>query len=380
MNMILLGADTHKATHTLAAINTPNAQLLDEKTIPANKTGFIALLDWARDLEDPERVWVLEDCRHLTGPLERFLIATGERVLRIPPNLTARERGAERTRGKSDPIDARAIARAALREGIDTLPTAHLDEDSLEIKLLLDHREDLVKACSQDQQRLRWHMHDLWPEYKIPAGALDRAVWLERTAGKLSRAEQNPRVRIARDLVRSIKGHVRRARELEREIHTLVRAKAPQLLALTGCGALTAAKIIAETAGIQRFSSDAKLARLAGAAPIPASSGIKHRHRLDRGGNRQLNCALHRIAVVQGRTHKPAQTYLSRKETEGKTRREALRALKRHLARTIWRALQEAQNPEPQQQTAQTQEPTNPPTKTPPAAANPASAPQPTLT
>ncbi len=174
--MILIGADTHKHTHTLAAIDTPNGQHLGEKTIPASKTGFVALLDWARSLGDPERVWALEDCRHLTGPLERYLMATGERIVRIPPNLTARERGAERTRGKSDPIDARAIARAALREGIDTLPTAHLDQVSLEIKLLLDHREDLTKACSQDQQRLRWHLHDLWPDLKIPVGALDRAV------------------------------------------------------------------------------------------------------------------------------------------------------------------------------------------------------------
>jgi transposase len=351
--MILIGADVHKHTHTLAAIAAPGGQLLDDKTIPASKNGFVELLDWARDLPDPERVWALEDCRHLTGPLERHLIATGERVVRVPPNLTARERGAERTRGKSDPIDARAIARATLREGVDTLPAAHLDAGSLEIKLLLDHREDLTKACSQDQQRLRWHLHDLWPDFKIPVGALDRTIWLERISRKLSRAEHCARVRIARDLVRSLKQHTRRARELQREIETLVQAKAPQLLELTGCGALTAAKILAETAGVQRFSSDAKLARLAGVAPIPASSGKHNRHRLDRGGNRQLNCALHRIAIVQGRTHEPARTFLAKKETEGKTHREALRALKRHLARVVWHALQP--------QAAQSQEPNRPP-------------------
>lgn len=350
--MILLGADTHKHTHTLAAIDAPNGQLLDDKTISASKNGFVEVLDWARGLPDPERVWALEDCRHLTGPLERFLTGTGERVVRVPPNLTARERGTERARGKSDPIDARAVARAALREGIDTLPAAHLDAGSLEIKLLLDHREDLTKACSQDQQRLRWHLHDLWPEFKIPPGALDRTIWLQRISRKLTRAESCARVRIARDLVRSLKAHTRRARELAREIEKLVESKAPQLLQLTGCGALTAAKILAETAGVQRFSSDAKLARLAGLAPIPASSGKNNRHRLDRGGNRQLNCALHRIAVVQGQTHEPARTYLAKKEAEGKTRREALRALKRHLARVVWRALQQA---------AEGQEATRPP-------------------
>lgn len=378
--MIVIGADTHKATHTLAAIQTPNGELLDDKTAAASKHGFVEMLDWARSLSDPERVWALEDCRQVSGSFERFLVAAGERVLRVPPNLTARERGAERARGKSDPIDARAIARAALREGIETLPAAHLDAGSLEIKLLLDHREDLTKACSQDQQRLRWHLHDLWPEFKIPPGALDRAIWLQRISGKLTRAEQHARVRVARDLVRSLKAQTRRARELEREIAALVETKAPELLTLTGCGSLTAAKIIAETAGIERFSTDAKLARLAGVAPIPASSGRNHRHRLDRGGNRQLNCALHRVAIVQGRVHEPARVFLAKKEAEGKTRLEALRCLKHHLARVVWHALQQAQNRESLLHAPQDQEPTRPPTKTGLAATSPELAPELALT
>ncbi len=128
---------------------------------------------------------------------------------------------------------------------------------------------------------------------------------------KLARAEQTTRVRIARELVRAIRERTRRASGLERELATLVADQAPQLLALPGCGTLSAAKIIAETAGVERFRSDAKLARLAGVAPIPASSGNRQRHRLDRGGNRQLNCALHRIAVTQGRVH-PTRSGLPR--------------------------------------------------------------------
>ena len=206
-------------------------------------------------------------------------------------------------------------------------------------ELLLDHREDLVKARSEDQQRLRWHLHDLWPELELPAGCLDRIVWLDRLARKLSRAEQGARVRIARELVRSIRERTRRASELEREIAAMVRTQAPQLLELPGCGSLTAAKLLAETAGAERFASDAKFARLAGVAPIPASSGKRVRHRLDRGGNRQLNCALHRIAVTQGRIYPPAREFLERKQAEGKSRMEALRCLKRHLARRVWRLL-----------------------------------------
>lgn len=275
----MIGTDTHKRTHTCGAVFAGTGQLAGELTAPAREAGFLELLEWGRSLED-ERVWAIEDCRHVSGALERFLVASGERVIRVPPKPMGESRRGERSRGKFDPIDALAIARAALREGPETLPVAHLDERSLQLKLLLDHREDLVKARSEDR--------------------------LER---------------------------------IQREIGTLVKGEAPELLELAGCGALTAAKPIAETAGAKRLASDAKFARLAGVAPIPASSGNRVRRRLDRGGNRQLNCALHPIAVTQGRFYAPAREFLARKQAEGKSRMEALRCLKRHLARRVWRLL-----------------------------------------
>jgi transposase len=336
--MIVIGADTHKATHTCAAVDGGSGQFVGELTASARKPGFTELLAWGREL-DAERLWAIEDCRHVSGALERFLVAAGERVVRVPPKLMGESRRGERSAGKSDPIDALAVARAALREGPETLPAAHLDEGALELKLLLDHRENLVRARSADQQRLRWHLHDLWPELEIPTGGLDRSVWLDRLARKLSRVEQSARVRIARELVAEIRRRVRQAGELEAEIAARVEERAPQLLELKGCGVLIAAKLIAETAGAKRLGSDAKFARLAGVAPIPASSGAHTRYRLDRGGNRQLNCALHRIAVCQGRVHPPAREFLARKQAEGKSRREALRCLKRHLARRVWRLL-----------------------------------------
>jgi transposase len=340
--MIVIGTDTHKRTHTCGAVDAATGRLTGELTAPARGPGFRELLDWGRGL-DEERVWAIEDCRHVSGSLERFLAAAGERVVRVPPKLTGDGRRGGRSPGKSDRIDALAVARAALREGPETLPAAHLDEEALRVKLLLDHREDLVRARSEDQCRLRWHLHDLWPGLEIPAGALDRMVWLDRLARRLSRAGQETRVRIARELVVEIRRRTRRVRALEREIAALVEEQAPALLGLEGCGALTAAKLIAETAGAGRFASDAKFARLAGVAPIPASSGDRSRHRLDRGGNRQLNCALHRIAVTQGRCHVPARDFLAKKQAEGKSRREALRSLKRHLARRVWRLLIESE-------------------------------------
>jgi transposase len=336
--MIVIGTDTHKRTHTCGAVDAATGRLAGELTVAAREPGFRELLAWGRGL-DEERTWAIEDCRHVSGSLERFLVAVGERVVRVPPKLMGQSRRGERSSGKSDPIDALAIARAALREGPETLPAAHLDEEALEVKLLLDHREDLVRSRSEDQCRLRWHLHDLWPGLEIPAGALDRMVWLDRLAGKLARAEQGTRVRIARELVVEIRRRTRRAAGLAREIATLVEAQAPDLLDLEGCGPLTAAKLIAETAGAERLATDAKFARLAGVAPVPASSGMRVRHRLDRGGNRQLNCALHRIAVTQGRCHPPAREFLARKQAEGKTRIEALRCLKRHLARRVWQLL-----------------------------------------
>src|SRR6266542_4160148 len=143
--MIVIGTDTHKCTHTCAAAKSGTGELQGELTARAREPGFRELLDWGREL-DSERIWALEDCRHVSGALERFLVGEGERVVRIPPKLMGESRKAERARGKSDPIDALAIARAALKEGPETLPVAQLDDEALELKLLLDHREDLVRA------------------------------------------------------------------------------------------------------------------------------------------------------------------------------------------------------------------------------------------
>lgn len=345
--MIVIGADTHKASHTLAAVEAATGRVRATQTARSRTEGHEELLIWGRAL-DPERVWAIEDCRHVSGRLERFLTGHGERVVRIAPKLMAGARRSQRERGKSDPIDAEAIARAAIREGIETLPAAHLDEEAMEIKLLLDHREDLVAERTRIQNRLRWHLHEFWPDFEVPAGALDRTVWLERLSRRLRGQGHGARVRVVREQLRRLRELARQTQTLERELRGLVERKAARLTALPGCGTLTAAKLIAETAGAERFASDAHFARLAGVAPVPASSGLRDRHRLDRGGNRQLNLALHRIAVTQGRVFAPAKAYLARKRAEGKSRKEALRCLKRQLARTVLRLLRPLRDTSPQ--------------------------------
>jgi transposase len=336
--MIVIGSDPHKRSYTCSAVVAGTGELRSSETVQATFAGHERLLGWARGL-GRERVWAIEDCRHVSGRLERFLLARGERVVRVPPKLTAGRRRGSRQRGKSDPIDSLAVARAALEEGIDTLPVAVLEGPAREIKLLLDHREDLVAERTRIQNRLRWLLHDRWPELELPKGCLDRLVWLERLAGRLARGPQHADVRVMRQQVRRLKELARETGAFERELLMLVRGLQPRLLELPGVGALTAAKLIAEIAGIERFRSHAKLARMAGIAPIPASSGNSTRVRLDRGGNRQLNAAVHRIAVTQLRCHQPAKDYIARRLSEGKTKREAIRCLKRHLVRTIHKTM-----------------------------------------
>jgi transposase len=330
--MIVIGVDVHKQSLTAVAVDEVGRAVAE---LTAGSSA--ELVAWSAALE-PDRLWAVEDCRQLSGALERRLLAAGESLVRVPPKLMAPERRAGRARGKSDPIDALAVARAALRE--PRLDHPRPGEAALrELKLIVDHRDDLVDERRRAQQRLRWQLHDLDPEVTVPPGALDRPLWLDRVARRLRRAEQTVQIRIARELVGRCRSLTRTILALDSELQERIDDAAPGLLALPGCGPLSAAKLMGEIGPIERFDTDAQLARHAGVAPLEASSGKHRRHRLDRGGNRQLNCALHRIAITQARVHPPARAYLERKQGEGKSRREALRCLKRQLARTVYTTL-----------------------------------------
>jgi transposase len=337
--MIVLGADTHKRSHAIAAIAAATGELLGERTVSVGRRGFGALLVWARGL-DGDRVWALEDCRQVSGSLERFLIGRGERVLRIPTHLSAGARRSARQRGKSDAIDALNVARVALQEGLESFPAAHVDGPELDLRLLVDHRERLVRHRVELNSTLLWHLHGLWPELRLPGGALFSKKWSSRIGRRLARAQQTVRVRIARDELRRLRELTLAINRLEREITERVGQIAPQLLSAPGFGPLIAAKLVGEIAGAQRFATAAKLARAAGVAPIPASSGNTRRQRLDQGGNRQINAALHRVIVTRARCHQPTRDYIARRHREGKSTREAIRCLKRHLTRRVWRLLQ----------------------------------------
>src|SRR5215213_2036373 len=331
--MIVIGVDVHKQSLTAVAVDEAGRMLAEKRVAAANQE----LLEWGSGL-GRERLWAIEDCRQLTRALERELIAVDEQLVRVPPKLMAPERRAGRQRGKSDPIDALAVARAALREPRLSRPRSD-EQPFRELKLLVDHRDDLVDERRRAQQRLRWHLHQLDPSFAVPAKALDRATHLDRVGRWLARRPAEVQVRVARELVVRCRSLTRTIVELDRELEQRTAQTAPALLELPGCGAITAAKLLAEIGPIGRFQSDAQLARHSGVAPLEASSGRVQRHRLDRGGNRQLNCALYRIAITQARYHPATRAYLERKQAEGKSRREAIRCLKRQLARVIFNTL-----------------------------------------
>jgi len=332
--MVTIGIDAHKRTHTLVVVDEQGRKLA-QKTTGTTSADHLRLIAWAATQGDARR-WAIEDCRHLSRRLERDLLGAGERVVRVPPKLMAKARDAARSFGKSDPIDALAVARAALRE--PDLPSARLDGRERELRLLVDHREDLVGERTRAINRLRWHLHELDPGLKPRARSLKHARTLDSLAASLEDAEGLV-ARLARELVRRCRELTLEIRKLEREIAALVEVLAPSLLAIRGCGALSAAKIVGETAGVERFRSRDAYASYNCTAPLPVWSSNQARHRLSRSGNRQLNAALHRIALTQAQWHPDAQALIARRKAQGDGNLEALRVLKRRLSDVVYRAL-----------------------------------------
>ena len=300
--MVTLGIDARKRTHTVVAVDEVGRQLGCETTTGTTSDDHLALMRWAERF-DGELRWAVEDCRHLSRRLEADLLRAGEVIVRVPPKLLAHARDAARTYGKSDPIDALAVARAALAN--PDLPIARLDGPTRELRLLVDHREDLVGERIRCLNRLRWHLHELDSAWDPPARKLCRLVHLEAVAARLQGFD-GPVARIATEIVADVRRLTVRETELEREITALVRQLAPNLLELVGIGPLTAAKIVAETADVTRFKHHDAFARHNGTAPLPPD----------------------------------ARAYLDRRlTTRRNTKTEGLRALSRRLSDVVYRSL-----------------------------------------
>lgn len=332
----VIGVDVHKRNHTFVAVNS-NGRQLGSKSVTATASGHRTALQWARTQFAGERLWGIEDVRPLSTRLEAELMDANEAVVRVPPKLTARQRSSARSVGKSDPIDALAVARAVLRE--PDLPVARHDAVSRELRLLVDRRDNLVSLRTATSNRMLMRLHELDPEHPPPSRGLRYATHrgavhtlLDAHTGILAEIARHEIIQID-DLTASI-------RVLTERITDVVRVAAPSLLALDGCGPLTAAKIVGETADVTRFTSEPKFACYSGVAPVPHwSGGNTVRHFRGKHGNRQLNRAFHTIALSQIRKNGAGDSYYRRRLAEGDSHANAMRILKRQVCRAVYARL-----------------------------------------
>jgi transposase len=335
--MVIIGVDAHKRNHCCLAVDEIGRKI-GEKTVAAHTEGHLEALMWARETYGDDIRWAVEDCRQVSSRLETDLIANGQSIVRVPVKLMHRSRRHARTQGKSDPIDALAVARAALAE--PNLPIARHDPVSRELKLLVDRREDLIMQRVAATNRLLWRVHELDPT-RPKSGTLAAAVhrnelreWLADKPGLVAE--------LARDELADITQFTEAINDLGLRIKKRVKSVAPSLLALPGVGDITAATIVGETALVERFSNEAAFARHIGVAPVPHSSGEKVvRFRSTRSGNRQLNKAIHRIAVTQLRQRGLGRVYYEKRIAQGDTAKHALRCLKRRLSRVVFNRLRD---------------------------------------
>jgi transposase len=333
----VLGVDTHRDEHVMAVVTAPAGAVIAGAAAPANGRGYRVLLRVAEQHAAGRRAWAIEGTGSYGAGVARYLAGRGETVL----ELSRTPRAERRLRGKDDELDAVRTARAALAS--QTLALPRVGEQREALRLLLVARRSAVdvrrEALTQLRavivtapDRLRDELRGL-SEGKL----LDRCSRLRRTTAA---ADEVATRLVLRSLARRVQAATIEAAELEQEIVAHVRALAPALLDEPGVGAIVAAQLLVAWSHRGRLRSEACFARLAGVAPVPASSGQTQRHRLSRGGDRQLNRALHTI-VLHRRQHDPAtRDYIARRVAEGKSAREATRLLKRYLARRLYRLLQ----------------------------------------
>lgn len=334
--VITIGIDAHKRTHTMVAVDV-GGKKLGERTFDTTTAGHLAALAWAHTEFGRELVWAVEDSRAMTARLERDLINAGQTVIRVPPHLMVRHRRSNREYGKSDPLDALAAARAAQRE--PGLPIARHHPGSRQIKLLVDRRDDMVQFRTAVIQRLLWRIHELDPAYQLKPGQLKWTPTHLALPGWLG-AQTGLVAELARDELDEIVRVTVTIRALEKRIKARIRDVAPSLLELYGCGTFTAGRIVGEAADVSRFRDEAAFARYAGLAPAPNWSGsTRGRMRSYRGGNRQLNAAIHQIAMTQIKKGAPAEAYYRRRRAERDLHGYALDGVKRRVARTVFNRL-----------------------------------------
>lgn len=336
---VLIGVDPHKATNVVAAIDK-QGEVIGQETFPANRQGLRALQRWAKRFPKRKRRWAVEGAGGIGRPLAQKLLAAGEQVVDVPPKLSSRVRVLSTGNArKNDRLDATFTALAALRnDRLASVQSEHGPEGHAEIlRLLTERREDLVAERTRALNRLHVLLRDLLSNPVSKQLSADAAAKLLR---RVRPRYPTGRIRrqLASELVRDVRALNRRIAELDERIEAEVEASGTILTEVFGVGPILAAKILGSRS-VSRFPSKAHFASYAGVAPIEASSGEVVRHRLSLAGNRRLNKVLHMIAVCQARSDARGGAYYRKKLAEGKSRREAMRCLKRRVSDAVFKAL-----------------------------------------
>ena len=333
----VIGVDTHRDEHALAVVVAASGVVGAMRRIRADRAGYRAALRFVLAKAPARRVWAVEGTGSYGAGLRALLERQGERVVEI-----SRPGPKRRGQGKSDELDAIAAAHAAL--GQERLAAPRSDSISQALRPLLRTRASAVVARTAALNELRALLVTAPDELRSRLRRLSRGRLVAACSGLRGHSswplDEQTLVCSLRVLATRIKRLDQEAGELEAEISELVKSTAPQLLGLCGVGPISAATILISHAQPGRIHSEAAFAQLAGAAPIPASSGLTTRHRLNRAGDRNLNQALHTVILSRLKHDPRTRTYLERRIHQGKSRRDAIRILKRYLARSLYRQLQ----------------------------------------
>jgi transposase len=332
---VLIGVDPHKASLAVAAVDEATGELLERASFPQDRAGLRSLERWAKRFSECR--WAVENAGGLGRYLAGRLAGSGESVVDVPPKLSARVRVLSTGNArKNDGLDALATALAASRNG--RLAAVDPEAASEVLSLLSERREDLVAERTRALNRLHGLLRDLLPGGVTGTLSADRAARLLRGIRPRSSSSRIRR-RLASEVLRDIRTLDRKIADLNGRIEAEVEASGTTLPEIFGVGPILAAKIIGTLGSVERFPTKAHFASYAGTAPVEASSGEVVRHRLSLAGNRHLNYALHMVAVCQARSDARGGTYYRKKIAEGKSRKEALRCLKRRISDAVFASL-----------------------------------------
>jgi transposase len=333
---VLIGVDPHKASLAIAVVDEASGELVERAGFSQDRAGLRSLERWAKRF--PERRWAVENAGGLGRYLAGRLAAAGESVVDVPPKLSARVRVLSSGNArKNDRLDALATALAASRH--ERLATADHETASEVLRLLSERREDLVAERTRALNRLHGLLRDLVPGGVAGTLSAHRAARILRVIRPQEGASSRVRRRLASEILRDVRTLDRKIADLNERIEAEVEASGTTLTHIFGIGPILAARIGGTVGNVGRFPTKAHFASYSGTAPVEASSGEKVRHRLSLAGNRKLNCALHMVAVCQARSDAQGGTYYHKKIAEGKSRKEALRCLKRRISDAVFKIL-----------------------------------------